>query len=239
VRQQFQRGVIVAPSGGVGAVLSGEIGAYWSAGKNSALLGSVTGQATALIAAGVTGLSQVFERGIVLSSTATGTYAILSGPIRTLWSSGGSASGPLGWPTSAQESIAGGVTQKFSGGTLTVSSDGTPISLIGSVYTYWSSSSNSSTLGRPIASAVDWSAGGVSGSYQVFERALVMSSSATGTFAVLDGAIRSAWGNLNGSRGQLGWPTGDQQEVPEGVRQQFQGGSVVVPLSGAPYVTQN
>ena len=83
---------------------------------------------------------------------------------------------------------------------------------------------------------MQWTAGGVTGSYQVFELGMVMSSTATGTFAVLNGPIRTTWGGAGGSGGSLGWPIADQQTVPEGVQQQFQHGTIVVPTTGAPYI---
>ena len=128
-----------------------------------------------------------------------------------------------------QESFAGGVRQQFQNGTLTVGT-----LLTGEIAAYWGAATNASRLGTPIAPVVTWSAGGVSGAYQVFERGMVMSSASTGTFAVLDGPIRQAWGAKGGSGGSLGWPTGDQETVSKGIQQQFQHGVVLVPTTGAP-----
>jgi uncharacterized protein with LGFP repeats len=111
--------------------------------------------------------------------------------------------------------------------------------LIGAIGTYLSTGSNASTLGQASGSQVSWSAGGVTGVYQVFERGMVMSSAATGTFAVLNGPIRDAWGARGGSGGSLGWPIGDQTAVDGGVQQAFQHGVVTVPSGGAPYVTDD
>lgn len=126
--------------------------------------------------------------------------------------------------------------QQFQRGVLNVSGEGVVFSLTGDYYQYWSTGSNASVLGPAVDSLVPWSAGGVTGSYQVFEKGMVMSSSATGTAAVLNGPIRAVWGGEGGSGGTLGWPMADQQTVAEGIRQQFQHGVVIVPTAGASYI---
>ena len=239
IRQEFQRGSIIIPTGGSAVVLSGDIGAYWAAGSNATMLGAPVSSPQAVTAGGVTGLRQDFARGTVLSSTTTGTYAILSGLIRSSWEAAGGVSGTLGWPTGDQVVKAGGQQQPFQNGVIFVSSDGIAYPLSSDYYTYWSAGSNATLLGRPVERVTTWSAGGVTGSYQVFERGMVMSSSTTGTFAVLNGPIRVEWGALGGSGGSLGWPTGDAAPVAEGTRQQFQRGAVIVPPSGPAYVVMD
>lgn len=236
VRQQFQRGAVFVPTGGTGLVLAGEIGQYWSTGSNSTLLGAPTTVPSSFSAGGVAGQIQYFQRGLVMSSTVTGTYGVLNGAIRNTWSSMGGSGGILGWPTTDQISVTGGIQQSFQRGMVTISPEGTPTTLSGLYYAYWTEGSNSTLLGSPVASPVAWSAGGVTGSYQVFDQALVMSSTATGTYAVLHGPIRDTWGSAGGSGGSLGWPTADQQLTPDGILQQFQHGQVIVPTAGAPYI---
>lgn len=238
-RQVFQRGAIIVPTGAAAVVLSGEIGAYWAAGSNGALLGSPTASPTSLTAGGVTGLMQNFQRGMVLSSSTTGTFAVLIGPIRTAWGMTGGTGGSFGWPIGDQQIFSGGVRQNFQRGMVAVTSEGAPITLEGAYYTYWSAGSNATILGFPTAPPRPWTAGGVTGSYQVLEHAMVMSSTTTGTFAVLDGPIRDVWGAAGGSVGSLGWPVGDQAAVSGGVSQPFQGGSVMVPTTGSPYIVPN
>lgn len=99
----------------------------------------------------------------------------------------------------------------------------------GQIAVYWSSGANAVTLGRPVASQVTWNAGGVSGLYQNFEGGMVMSSTVTGTYAVLHGPIRDQWGSAGGSGGTYGWPIADQVVVDGVVSQQFQHGTLVVP----------
>jgi uncharacterized protein with LGFP repeats len=235
-RQTFQKGSIMVPTGGSAVILSGEIGTFWATGSNGTALGEPVSSAQAWTSGGVTGLRQEFRRGVVLSSTATGTHAVLNGLIRTAWDAGGGTAGSLGWPTADQAVSAGGQQQEFQRGVIFVSSDGIAYPLSSEYYAYWSTGSNATLLGRPTERVTTWSAGGVTGSYQVFERGMVMSSSTTGTYAVFDGPIRQAWGAEGGSGGSLGWPTADQADIPEGVGQRFQHGTVVVPTTGPAYV---
>lgn len=239
IRQQFQGGAITVLTRGSSVVLSGEIATYWNSGSNASLLGSATGSASAWAAAGVSGMLQYFERGMVLSSTTTGTYAVLDGPMRDAWSVAGGSGGTMGWPTGSQDVAPDGIRQQFQRGTLTVASSGVVIALSGEYYQYWSAGSNGVLLGAPKAPRVEWSAGGVVGSYQVFEAGMVLTSPTTGTYAVLDGPIRNAWGNDGGSGGSIGWPTGDQQPVAEGTRQQFQRGAIFVPPTGPAYIVRD
>jgi|GEM_PF-790532 len=238
VRQQFQRGFVFVPSGGAGVALFGAIGAYWSAGSNAVWLGSPVTSPTSFSAGGLSGTLQTFERGLVLSSTTIGTFAVFNGPIRNAWGALGGSGGSLGWPTADQGTFSAGVQQKFQRGVVAINSDGAAVTLTGAYASYWSTGTNSATIGLPLAPPVAWTASGVTGSYEVFEKGMVLSSTTTGTFVVLDGPIRNTWGAAGGSGGSLGWPTGDQQTVAGvGVRQQFQHGAVVVPTSGAPYAT--
>jgi len=235
VRQQFQNGFVIAPTGGAGAVLSGEIAAYWGTGSNASRLGSPISSPSAWTAGGISGTLQTFQRGTVLSSTTSGTFAVLDGPVRGAWSAQG-GSGTIGWPTGDQTAANGIVSQAFTKGMLRITSDGAVIALVGQYNDYWSAGSNSTLLGVPTAPVVTWTASGVSGSYLVFEKGMVMSSATTGTFGVLNGPIRTTWGGAGGSGGSLGWPTADQQTVSGGVQQQFQHGIVMVPTTGSPYI---
>lgn len=238
-QQQFQHGVIIVPNGGTAVSVIDPIAAYWSGGSNASLLGFPTAAAQSVTVDGTVVLSQEFARGIALSTSGSGTYAILNGPIRTRWASLGGLNGPLGWPTSAQEASAGIVRQSFNRGLLSIASGGTVVVLSGDYYAYWKTGSNAAQIGPPTTSAIPWTASGISGSYQNFEKAIVMSSPETGTHAVMGGPIRTLWGSLNGSGGPLGWPLADQETDLEGSRQQFQHGTIVVPNSGDPYVVMN
>lgn len=224
VRQQFQGGTVTIPSAG----LSGEIGTYWSSGSNAVKLGKPIGAASTLTAGGVTGTMQTFERGMVLSSPATGTYAVLHGPVRTAWGAQGGTGGALGWPTGDQKAIAGGYSQDFQHGTAYVSASGVGAAISGAIADYWHTAPNATRLGFPSSAPSPLTAGGNSGTLQVFERGMVLSSSGTGTHAVLNGPIRNAWGALGGSGGSLGWPIGGQEPYEGGARQDFEHGAIIL-----------
>jgi uncharacterized protein with LGFP repeats len=238
-QQAFQHGTVIAPAGGAAIVLSGAIASYWSSGSNASLLGMPTASAASYSAGGVSGMLQNFERGLVMSSTTTGTFSVLIGAVRDEWGLLGGSGGSLGWPTTDQSTASGNVTQRFQHGTITIFGDGSPVLVSGAYFTYWSTGSNAATVGNPTAAPIAWIAGGVTGSYQVYEHAMIMSSTTTGTYAVLNGPIRTVWGGAGGSGGALGWPIGDQAAVSSGVQQKFQHGTVTVPTSGSPYATYN
>jgi uncharacterized protein with LGFP repeats len=101
------------------------------------------------------------------------------------------------------------------------------------MFAYWSLGTNSAALGKPTASARTWSAGGLTGQLQEFAHGLMLSSSTTGTHAVLNGPIRTAWGDQGGTTGALGWPTSEVEAFAGGTRQSFQGGSILVSAQGA------
>ncbi len=109
-------------------------------------------------------------------------YFQLNGPIRDAWGARGGSGGDLGWPTGDQEIVSGELRQKFQRGVLT-----TQTGLTGDIADYVGTGSNASRLGSPTSTASAWTAGGVSGFLQYFQRGMVLSSVATGTFSVLTG----------------------------------------------------
>lgn len=239
VKQQFQHGEIFAPAGGSGVVISGDIGAYWMSGSNASILGASTSAPIELDAHGISGHYQTFQRGLVVSSTTTGTFAVRDGAMRNAWGSLGGTGGALGWPLSEQTTIVGGVWQQFQNGVIVVPHGQPGVVLNGATVAYWLDGTNAAALGAPSGPAIAITAGGHEGTHQTFARAMLLHSDTIGTFAVLHGSIRNEWGRLGGTGGTLGWPVADQETVPEGVRQQFEHGAVVVPTSGTPYVVMN
>jgi subtilisin family serine protease len=131
---------------------------YWTTGSNSTALGSPTATATPWTAGGVSGNLQNFQRGMVLSSTTTGTFAVLNGPIRNTWGSYGGSGGSLGWPIGDQITTASGFEQAFQRGTIYASTSGSGGVLSGAIATYWTTGSNSTALGSPTATATPWTA---------------------------------------------------------------------------------
>lgn len=229
VEQSFQRGLLSVFSDGTVSVLDGPIGSYWSTGSNSSLLGSPLSPRQTMSAHGITGVYQSFERGLVLSSDSTGTFAVLNGGVRTEWGKRGGTAGQLGWPVAEAQTLAGVMTQDFQFGTISVSGAGAATLIEGAILDYWRSGTRAVTLGAPTDISTALTANGVSGVMQNFENGLVLSSVRTGTFAVLHGAVRTEWGLRGGTGGTLGWPTGDQESLANGdIRQPFQGGTVTI-----------
>lgn len=235
--QAFQHGTVIVNTKGVGSASSGAILDYWSAGTRARTLKAPLALPVTWTANGVSGQYQNFEGGMVMSSNSTGTYAVLLGPIRTVWGATGGSGGTLGWPTGDAIGRAdGGVHQQFQKGVAAFSSSGVGGEMTGAIAQYWLGGDHATALGYPVGSPVAWKANGVSGTYQNFENGMVMSSTATGTYAVLMGPVRTLWGANGGSGGSLGWPIGDQEPIDDGIRQRFQNGYVVVPNRGNPYI---
>ena len=232
LRQRFQHAILVVPTGQPSLVLTGEIGLFWTTGANSSALGLPTSAAAPWTAGGVTGMLQYFERGMVLSSASTGTHAVLNGSARNAWSAQGGSGGTLGWPITDQVAVTGGYRQDFERGTIVLPTAGGGFVMAADIATYWTTGGNSTRLGAPTSSSTAWTAGGVTGTLQYFAKGMVLSSSTTGTFAVLNGPLRDAWGAKGGSGGTLGWPTADQQTVVSGTSQQFQRGVLATSGSG-------
>ena len=96
--------------------------AYATAGGEGGALGYPT---TGLICGRKTGgCGQVFQRGHIYNTTATGAHA-LTGAIDATYVAQGWEQVPLGSATSDARAVAGGVAQDFQGGTLYSSSAGT------------------------------------------------------------------------------------------------------------------
>ena len=72
------------------------------------------------------------------------------------------------------------------------------------------------------------------GRFSTFEGGAIYWSPQTGAHIVW-GGIRDAWEGAGGVGGQLGYPTTDEQTVPGGWRQDFQGGAVSY-LNGQPQI---
>lgn len=119
-KQSFRGGTIYwSPSTGQWAVYNGAIGGLWLVlGAEGARLGFPTSNETCLVSS----CRQSFSGGEVLWSTTTGTAAVFSGGIGSLWRSLGAESGRLGFPTSTETCAANSCTQKFAGGEILWSS---------------------------------------------------------------------------------------------------------------------
>ncbi|WP_353988408.1 hypothetical protein [Ruicaihuangia caeni] len=221
--QQFQGGAI-AETGGDGYSVQG---AYWTVyrehGGVNGSLGVPLGSPISVTAPTGPGAGQAFERGTIYSTAAHGTFAV-SNPLRSVYWSNGSNSGPLGWPIAAQECLTGGCGQRFEGGhvfTTGVTVQGTHTEA------YERAGGIRGRLGLATSGRIDVTGNpNGDGSGQTFQGGTVYASSA-GAFAV-SGALRAEWWRLGGNGGTLGWPIGDQACDSGALCQQaFQTGTLV------------
>ena len=161
-----------------------------------------------------------------------------SGDIIRFWEGQGGLSGALDSPVNPGIVAGpGGVTVgHYANGDVYCTPRVGAVAVLGNIRGAYSAQGGpGSPLGAPLSAQGAFSAGGVIGVLQEFKGGTMLSSPETGTFAVLHGAMRSAWGGLGGSGGSLGWPTGNQESVLGGVRQQFQHGLLMVP-TGQPAI---
>ncbi|WP_062736183.1 S8 family serine peptidase [Kocuria turfanensis] len=115
VHQSFQRGRTVWSPGTGAAVLRGAIGARYAAtGGERGVLGHPLGDERGGPAGGA---RQVFERGRILWSPATGAHAVRGAIGRAHADLGGEA-GRLGYPVGPERSSGGATVQHFQGGTV-------------------------------------------------------------------------------------------------------------------------
>ena len=113
-KQSFRGGTIYwTPATGQWAVYNGSIGGLWrTLGAENARLGYPVSNETCLVSS----CRQSFAGGDILWSSATGTAAVYSGGIGSLWRSLGSELGRLGFPTTTETCAATSCTQSFAGG---------------------------------------------------------------------------------------------------------------------------
>ncbi|WP_380171177.1 M12 family metallo-peptidase [Kineococcus sp. DHX-1] len=166
VVQRFEGGLVYWTAGTGAQVVAGAVlGEYASIGWEGSTLGFPTSGEI-----GVTGgVVQRFQRGLVYWTPATGAHAV-RGAVEGRYAAAGWERSALGFPTSDEIALPGGVVQRFTGGNV-----------------YW--------------------------------------TPATGA-QVVKGAILGEWGRRGWERSRLGWPVGEEVPVAGGVRQQFQGGTL-------------
>ncbi|SNR57039.1 hypothetical protein [Blastococcus mobilis] len=117
--QRFQGGTVYGTNTGTATVVPGPIANHWAAQRwEAGPLGFPATDQRCDVAVG--GCRQDFRAGSVLWSPSTGAQSVLAGPIADVWAAQGSASGFLGYPTTARSCglVADGCLQRFQGGTI-------------------------------------------------------------------------------------------------------------------------
>ena len=144
--------------------------------------------------------------------TATVTVTLPPGPspsaITLAWQASGAESGPLGAATGTETCGLrdGGCFRSFTGGTVYWSPATGARTVTGTTYGRWAAQGwEGGALGYPVTDTTCGLLDG--GCYQHFQGGTVMSSPATGAWA-LSGALREGWFRTGSETGSLGYPTG-------------------------------
>lgn len=165
------------------------------------------------------GAFQNYQGGAILCTPAYGSVISL-GSIRNVWAAQGFEHGQLGYPTTDEYGISGGVAQSYQGGVVTATAAGGVHSVTGEIFMKHESMNRS--LGYAASDQVAIKDGGY---YQNFQYGSILWSPATGAH-VSFGGTRAAWAESGFENGPLGYPTSDEIGVPGGVYQTYQGGSI-------------
>ena len=218
VYQNYQGGAIIYSPATGAQVSIGPIRNKWAAmGYEGGSLGYPVGGVINGLKDG--GSYQNYQGGSVLYSPASGAH-ISKGAIRTTWAATGYESGSLGYPTSDEYPVEGGVAQNYQRGVIThnFSSGNQIVSNEMAVR----SKEHSAYLGTAVGSQVGIRDGGY---YQNFVRGSILYSPATGAQISL-GGTRSIWGSTGFENGVLGYPTSGEIAAGGGVYQNYQHGVI-------------
>jgi len=230
-KQLFQRGAISYSPATKSQRTGGSIHVAWGrTGFESGYLGyPVTGEQTGLPDGGA---YQVFERGFVMWSPASGAHPSM-GAIRERWRQSGLESGEFGYPTSDEATGLrnGGVSQQYQRGTIIWSPATGARAVTGAVHAYWASTGGQNgALGYPVGEEVRQNAF----VYQLFQGGTVYWSASTGAHSTTHGDVHNRYVALGGAAGQLGLPLTDKLPRAGGLVQQFANGWLVWgPATGA------
>ncbi|MDP9431064.1 MAG: polysaccharide deacetylase family protein [Actinomycetota bacterium] len=224
VYQHFERGSIYwTAQTGAWEVYGGIRHRWGQLGWEFGMGYPVTGER---IAAGG-GRYNVFERGVVYWSPATGSHEI-RGAIRDRWSELGHEHG-LGYPTTDERFTAGqkGVYQEYQRGSIYWSPTTGAHEVRGAIRNKWNiSGRETGSLAYPTGNEVLLSGG--RGVRQAYQKGYIYWSAASGARVVYPGAIRDRWASTGWENGPLGYPIGEEWKLPDGrgVVQSFQRGHI-------------
>ncbi|HEX4058515.1 MAG TPA: hypothetical protein VHX87_09395 [Galbitalea sp.] len=230
--QLFANGSIYTSTAGTFVVSGGIRTEYWNQLSTAGKLGWPAA------AAACTGsvCSQVFQGGLVVSSSATSAFSIL-GAYQTEYTADGGLTGVLGRPLGEQVAIsagahAAGSVQLFSGGSIYSSPAGT-FTLRGAIRTEYSAQKASAgKLGWPTAEQA--CAAGVCS--QAFQDGSIVAPTSSTAFSVV-GIYQTEYTAQGGLAGVLGHPLREQAAIaasahPAGSGQLFSGGSIYSSSAG-------
>ncbi len=162
-----------------------------------------------------------FQHGSIYWSPATGAHEIRGG-IRHHWAEIGWENSTLGFPTTDEFAIPGGVTQHFERGSMYWSAATGAHLVRGAIHERWAAMGwGSSYLGFPVTDEIALRRG----AYQLFQGGAVYWSPTTGAHAVR-GYIAARWAETGWENGPLGYPVSSENALPGGASSHFQGGTI-------------
>jgi uncharacterized protein with LGFP repeats/GH25 family lysozyme M1 (1,4-beta-N-acetylmuramidase) len=219
-----------------GAQLSryGAIRSEWAAnGFEAGVLGYPTSAESCGLKDG--GCVQSYQNGQVHWTAKTGAQMTRGGAIRSLWLSGNSEKGVLGYPTGTETCGLkdGGCYQSFQGGQIHWSAKSGAQLTRGAIRTEWADNRyEAGALGYPVGPESCGLKDG--GCYQSFQGGQIHWSTASGAHLTRAGAIATYWGQTGWENGPLGYPTGAETCKATGdCYQVFQKGTLEwSPMSG-------
>ncbi len=226
IAQDFTGGQVFY-SQATGAIPTGGMigGSYQGVAGPGSGLGMPTGGEAALPDG--RGRFQPFQHGFIYWTPATGAHPV-RGAILDEWARLGYEGGAAGYPTGAEQATPhkDGVVQGFEHGPMYFS-PATGAHLVQGLILgkYAQLGFENSVFGFPTAGEVglkDF------GRMSRFEGGNIYWSPLSGAWGVRNGAVMDAWGALGFENGQLGFPTGDETQIPGGSQQTFQFGTIVV-----------
>jgi uncharacterized protein with LGFP repeats len=168
------------------------------------------------------GVFQGYQGGTLYWSPGTAAHSV-TGSFLQLFASLGYENGFLGYPTSQEVPIRGGVFQLFQGGVAYWSPSTGAHTVSGSFRdVYARTGYEGGCLGYPATQELPTTGGGV---YQRFQGGTAYWSPASGAHA-LCGAFLEAYATTGYENGSLGYPVSDEHPVTGGLRVDFQRGFV-------------
>jgi uncharacterized protein with LGFP repeats len=221
----FSNGVVYSTAGTGAHEVVGAVAQKWLAlGGPGSFLGYPVAPPKRLATGG--GTVSGFQRGWVYWSPGTGAHPV-AGSIGALWKSMGYERSALGYPTSGEQRVAGGVLQTFTGGAVFHSRASGTRAVLGPIEDKWTALGGAAGwVGPPVGDQLTMPDG--RGRASVFASGTaVYWSPGTGAFEV-HGWIRDLYSSLNGEQSFLGYPTSDETPVAgtQAVLNTFQGGRI-------------
>ncbi len=223
--QDFAAGRVFWSPGTGARIVAGAIGGqYQQQGGPGGVLGLPT--TNELATPDGKGRYNAFQHGSVYWSPASGAHMV-SGPILDKWGTLGWEAGVLGYPTSDPRDMSGGGTaQDFQVGTIYATGDGA-YEVQGAIRDKYNAlGAEAGDLGAPTTDELTTPNG--IGKFNRFANGIVYWTAGTGAWSIQYGPIFDAWQQQGFENGPLGFPTGDRHEVPGGVAQDFEHGTITV-----------